>query len=69
MIPIPKATDTIKTVFSFPIKGSVVIWSIGLSQRGLITSSNPNILPNINPKIVEKMPAVAIIPARGAFLK
>ena len=63
------ATATINTVFSLPRNGSVVIWSIGRIHNGSMMSSNPKILPNINPKIVENTPAVAIIPASGAFLK
>ena len=66
---IPKATATMNTVFSLPTKGRVVIWSMGRSHSGSIISSNPKTLPNINPKMVEKIPAVAMIPARGAYLK
>ena len=61
----PKPMATINTVFSFPIKGMVVILSTGRSHRAGMTSSNPKILPNIRPKNVEKTPAQLMIPARS----
>ena len=64
----PKPMATINTVFSFPIKGMVVILSTGLSHRAGMTSSNPKILPNIRPKKVEKTPAQLMIPARSICL-
>ena len=66
---IPKATATTNTVLSYPRKGSVVIISMGRIQRGFMIFSNPKILPNTKPNIVENTPAVAMIPASGAFLK
>ena len=66
-IPIPIATT--KTVFSFPIKGRLVMASAGLSHRGSIMFSKPKILPKRKPKIVEKNPQQAMIAARFAFLK
>ena len=59
----PKPMATINTVFSFPINGTDIILFIGRSHKAGITSSNPKILPNINPKNVENTPAQLIIPA------
>ena len=64
---IPKAMATTNTVFSCPIKGRSVIALTGRSHLAGRISSNPNTLPNINPKKVEKSPATEMIPARFAF--
>ena len=55
------------TVFSWPMNGRFVIASTGLSHMAGRTSSNPNTLPNMNPKNAEKIPAMEMIPARFAF--
>ena len=64
---IPNAMATTNTVLSCPINGRFVIADTGLNQRASIISSNPNTLPNINPKNMEKIPAMEIIPARLIF--
>ena len=46
-----------------------VQWLMGRIHSAGITSSKPKILPKRNPNIVENTPAVAMIPASGAFLK
>ena len=68
MIPIPKPIAIINTVFSFPIKGTFIMASIGLNHTGSIISSNPKTLPNMKPKNVEKIPAQLMIPARSICL-
>ena len=65
--PIPKAIATMNTVLSCPINGRLVMASIGRSQRACIMSSNPNTLPNINPKKAEKRPATDMMPTRLMF--
>ena len=64
----PNAMATTNTVLSCPINGRFVIASTGLNQCACITSSNPKILPNMNPKNVENSPAMDMIPARLIFL-
>ena len=67
MIPIPSAIATTKTVFKFPINGSFVIASFGLSQSGSMMFSKPKTLPKRKPKIVEKIPQQEMIAARFIF--
>ena len=68
IIPIPSATATINTVFSFPINGRFIIWAAGRSHRGWITSSKPKTLPNRKPNTAEKNPQQEITAARSIFL-
>ena len=62
---IPKTIAHTRIVLIEPTPGSVIISSRGLSQSAGMTSSNPKILPNMNPNIVEKIPAIEMIPARS----
>lgn len=66
-IPMPRAIATTNTVFKFPINGSCIIASFGLSQSGSMMSSNPKMLPNRKPKIVEQKPQQEMMAARLIF--
>ena len=68
MTAMPRAMATTNTVFKRPTNGRSVMASVGRSHRAGITSSNPNTLPNRNPKIVEKKPQQEMMAARLIFL-
>ena len=68
IMPIPMAMATTNTVFNMPINGRLVMAFAGLNHRGSIISSNPKMLPNRKPKIVEKKPQQERIAARFIFL-